>query len=164
MGYAVDAIFCAVVLILLAVFVLYLSGVKPYVAMSGSMEPAIHTGSVCFVDTKASYEDVSVNDIIAYETSSGTLVTHRVVAITEDGLETKGDANDVSDGITTTPENFFGMTLFAVPGIGFAIVWLRQPSHIAAVAIAAVILVAMTVVYGIVTRKDPEELEAQDRG
>ena len=33
-------------------------------------------------------------------------VTHRVKAVTREGIETKGDANDHSDGISVNPENF----------------------------------------------------------
>ena len=84
--------------------VLMLLGFRPYIVLSGSMEPALHVG-----------------DIIAYEAGNGALVTHRVITITAQGMETKGDANEVSDGITTTKENFHGKTIGSIPGIGYIV-------------------------------------------
>ena len=97
---------------------------------------------MCIVDTNAEYEDIQVKDVISYYKPGGTLVTHRVIDITEDGMETKGDNNDVSDGISTTSENFHGKTLFSIPYIGYVIKWVQQPQNIAIVVviIAAVIL------------------------
>lgn len=94
-------------------------GIRPYVVLSGSMEPTIHTGSMCFVNTNKNYKDVKEKDIIAFESASGQMVTHRAINITEEGIETKGDNNDVSDGITTTEKNFKGLTLFSIPYLGY---------------------------------------------
>ena len=113
-----------------AVMALYLFGVRPYITMSGSMEPVIQTGSICFVDTNAEYSDVGYWDLVAYRAPTGTLVTHRVVSVTEEGLETKGDANGISDGISVTPDNFHGKTLFSVPYVGYAVKYLQQPKVI----------------------------------
>lgn len=101
--------------------VLMLLGFRPYIVLSGSMEPALHVGSICMVNTKAEYDDIHVGDIIAYEAGNGALVTHRVITITAQGMETKGDANEVSDGITTTKENFHGKTIGSIPGIGYIV-------------------------------------------
>lgn len=105
--------------------VLFLVGVKPYVVLSGSMEPSIKTGSICFVDERASYEKVHTGDMIAFQLKTGNMVTHRVISVTEMGLETKGDANDFSDGITTTKTNFKGKTIFSVPYLGYFSTYLR---------------------------------------
>ena len=106
-------------LVLIAYVVLFVNGIKPYIVLSGSMEPNIHTGSVCFVDTNVKYEDILVNDVIAFETKTNALVTHRVINITSHGFETKGDNNNSSDGISTTQSNFRGQTLFSIPYLGY---------------------------------------------
>ena len=106
---------------LIAAMFAWCLGVRPYVVLSGSMEPQIHTGSICIINTRASYEDVEAGDVIAYETVSGMMVTHRAVRVTKTGIETKGDANDVSDGITTTKDNFKGKTIFTIPCVGYLI-------------------------------------------
>ena len=102
-----------------------LTGVVPYVVLSGSMEPQIRTGSVCFVNTKASFEEIKAGDVIAFETVNGTLVTHRVIKIKDGAMETKGDANQVTDGFTTTKENFRGKSVFSIPCAGYVISWLQ---------------------------------------
>ena len=40
--------------------VLFLFGIQPYVVESGSMEPTIHTGSLCFIDKKANYDNMQM--------------------------------------------------------------------------------------------------------
>ena len=50
-------------------------------------------------------------DIIAYKLNNGTMVTHRVVNVTENGLETKGDNNKVLDGVITTKKNYVGKNI-----------------------------------------------------
>ena len=107
------------ILFILAFFVLFAMGMRPYVIVSGSMEPTIQTGSVCFVDETVTYEEVQENDIIAYEAANGSYVTHRAIDITESGIETQGDNNDVSDGVSTTEENFIGLTKFSIPYLGY---------------------------------------------
>ena len=122
-----NVLFYSVMAVVLAVLVMFLCGVKPFITMSGSMEPNIHTGSMCFVNTRAEYSSTKVGDVIAFEVPTGGLVTHRVISISEEGLETKGDANDVSDGISTSEGNFYGKTLFSVPYVGYAVKYLQQP-------------------------------------
>lgn len=103
-----NTIFYCAFAIIMVVLLITVCGIKPYITMSGSMEPNVKTGSICFVNTNADYDDILVGDVIAFETPTGGMVTHRVISITEEGMETQGDANDVSDGISTTRENFAG--------------------------------------------------------
>ncbi len=124
--HTIDIVCGAVLAVVIAVLVLYILGIRPYVVMSGSMEPSIHTGSVCFVNTRVDYDKVEPGDVIAFQTAIGTMVTHRVVAVTGEGMETKGDANDVSDGVSTTPVNFSGKTLFSIPYLGQVIIFFRK--------------------------------------
>jgi len=93
----------------------------PYIVLSGSMEPSIRTGSLCVVDTGVPFEQIKSGDVIAFETGTGQLVTHRVVSFVDGAIETKGDANTVTDGFTTTIDNYRGKTLFSIPGLGYVI-------------------------------------------
>lgn len=143
----VNLIFYPVFIMVLVVAILFACGIKPYITMSGSMEPAIHTGSICFVNTKADYAEIEEGDVIAYRTAVGGLVTHRVIGVTEDGLETMGDNNEVSDGVSTTAENFHGKTLFSVPYVGYALRTLQNPRNFAILAVVVVLLV----IYGLLS-------------
>ena len=63
-----DAICIGILLLLLIVGALYMWGVKPFLMITGSMEPNIPVGSICFIDTNYDYEKIRVNDIIMYQT------------------------------------------------------------------------------------------------
>ena len=100
---------------------LYVIGIEPFVVESGSMEPSIHVGSLCFINKHYDYEKINENDVIAFEISSRIKVTHRVINKTEDGLQTKGDANETEDGIITTKDNYIGKSMFSIPKVGFLV-------------------------------------------
>ena len=87
------------------------------VVQSGSMEPRIPVGSLAVADMHCDYGSIEKGDIIIFQAGEGR-VMHRVYAVTEEGLETKGDANEVTDGITTTRENLVGRVVFHVPYLG----------------------------------------------
>lgn len=109
-----------------------LFGIKPFVVLSGSMEPTVPTGSVVFVDTRD--RDVSEGDIITYSLAvsedEGVYVTHRVHAITEDGLiQTKGDNNEDPDGYLE-PEGVTGTVSFHLPYLGYALDLLQGTGYV----------------------------------
>ena len=98
--------------------ILFCIGIQPYVVESGSMQPDIPTGSLCFINKKAKYENMKVGDIIAFKINSNAFATHRIVSITNEGFETKGDANNVIDNIITTKDNYIGQNIFSIPYVG----------------------------------------------
>lgn len=136
--------FLTVIIIIGSIFIiLFAVGIQPYVVESGSMEPEIKTGSVCFINKKSVYEDMHVGDIIAFELPGGKFATHRITQITENGFITKGDANGNVDSITTTKDNFIGKNLFSIPHTGFLIKKLQSKSgRIIFITIIIVLLVA----------------------
>lgn len=97
-----------------------LFGIKPFVVQSSSMEPTISTGSVVFVDTKDT--DVEVDDIITFSLAvsedKGVYVTHRVYAVNNGLIQTKGDNNDNADG-WLKPSAVTGTYLLHIPALGF---------------------------------------------
>ncbi len=101
--------------------ILYVCGIVPYVVLSGSMEPTIETGSLCFINKYADIEDIKEKDIIAFKMNNGTLVTHRVVEITDSGIVTKGDNNEDADSNKVKKENFVGKNLFWIPKVGYMV-------------------------------------------
>ena len=100
---------------------LYLFGITPYVVLSGSMEPTIKTGSLCFINKNVKFNDIKEKDIIGFEAGESTLVTHRVVSKSLNGLTTKGDNNKDIDGGFVTNRNYVGKNIFWIPKIGYAV-------------------------------------------
>jgi len=117
-----------------AVFVVpRLMGVMPYIVLSASMDPTMPAGSVAFINQKD--RDVDIGDIITYklgddasvgtgngkmtQAESGTLVTHRLMDFTSDGMIiTKGDNNDVADISPIYPSQVVGTYIFHIPRLG----------------------------------------------
>ncbi|HEY7525511.1 MAG TPA: signal peptidase I [Candidatus Limnocylindria bacterium] len=101
----------------------------PYEALvvrSGSMAPTIATGSVTIVDRAA--QTPEVGDIVSFRTADGSLVTHRVVGITDAGFLTRGDANPSNDWAPRPPRSVYGTVLVSLPVLGYFIHTLEQPA------------------------------------
>lgn len=129
---------------------IFISGVRPTVILSGSMEPELMTGCVAFVNQRIDYKDVAVGDIIQFQTETGVSCIHRVINITEAGIETKGDNNENSDGITTIEQNFQGKVIFNIPKIGKVVESVKTPAGIG-------LIVAIFVVYTLLCKALEDE-------
>ena len=120
--------------------IMSLIGIKPYITISGSMEPNIMTGSICFVNTKEKYDNIKVDDVIAFKTNN-MLITHRVLNVSPDGIQTKGDNNEEPDNIITDKTNFVGKTLFSIPLIGYIVMFFKTPIGLSVIGAILLILV-----------------------
>lgn len=109
-------ILSAVILIMAAAAMLL--QIKPVVVMSGSMEPAIKTGSIAFIDLKD--RNIKEGDIIAFE-KAGMFITHRAIRRVDGGWVTKGDANFSEDPGAIDDKSIVGTTIFSIPGVGYVL-------------------------------------------
>jgi signal peptidase len=82
------------------------------------MAPEFHEGALCYIDKNYDVNNINVGDIIAYKLSNGTLVTHRVHAITDAGIITKGDANNNVDFAPITKEQIVGENVLQIEQLG----------------------------------------------
>ena len=107
-------------------------GYKPFIVLSGSMEPAIMTGDIVLTK-ETSPNNIAEDDIITFrvDKSSQTAVTHRVIEIkNEDGnisFMTKGDANIGVDANEVKVEMLEGKYLGRLGGIGNFAIFLQTP-------------------------------------
>lgn len=145
--YSIFGIFAALAVILLAVSVFPITGnYKIYVVQSGSMEPAIHTGSVVVVLPEKDYKE---GDIITFKSKGGKpeSVTHRIVKAESNGPEkiftTKGDANKSNDTDSVSSEKVIGKMLFTVPYFGYAVAAAKTKYGF----LALIIIPALLIVY-----------------
>ena len=116
----INIILTLFIIVGISVLIAYIIVIKPYVVMSGSMEPNIKVGSVSFVNTRYPYEKVQVGDIIAFKREA-IFATHRVVEITDEGFITKGDANNIADGKIVSQNEYVGKNILSIPKIGYII-------------------------------------------
>lgn len=135
----------------LGVFMLIprLAGYEPYIVLSGSMEPTIHTGALAFIDTKDT--EVEANDIIAFHESNGSVVTHRVMRLNDEGLyDTKGDANTVEDFNSVAQEQIIGTFAFSVPYAGYVLSEISGNTvNVAGFQISSAIILAISITVGL---------------
>lgn len=113
-----------ILIICICIISLIIAGFRPAIVMSGSMEPELHTGSVCIINQNADYEDMEAGDIIAFKRGE-IKVTHRIIKITDKGFYTKGDANISPDIGVVTKSDFIGETIFDVPYVGYAMYYIK---------------------------------------
>jgi signal peptidase len=125
----VFAIFLMAVLMIASIFPIT-GNYELRVVQSGSMEPAIKTGSVAVIKPS---DDYQVGDVITFGDvyKSETPITHRIVDIKV--IEgnyyyiTKGDANDDNDPKDVPKEDVIGKVLFSLPYAGYVVQEARKP-------------------------------------
>lgn len=112
----------AVILICLPLTVPRLMGYDVYTITSGSMEPAIPTGSLVYAK-EAETEQIVPGDVIVFlgGQGGGTVITHRVVENQKGDRTfiTKGDANEANDVLPIPYENLLGLVDRSVPMLGY---------------------------------------------
>ena len=102
---------------------------KIKVVKSGSMEPAIKTGSIVAIVPESTYK---VGDVITFGADTKTQIptTHRIVNISggpNPVYTTKGDANDAADQADTHLSDIHGRVIFTVPLLGYVLDFARRP-------------------------------------
>ena len=142
-------IMLAVILLCLALAAPRLAGIKTFVVISGSMEPAIPVGSMVYskeVDPKT----LETGDVIVFYSSNDVQggagagdvipVTHRVVLndTTNGEITTKGDANEKNDISKVAYLNVEGKVIFHIPQLGY--VAAPMSSLMGKIALALIIL------------------------
>jgi signal peptidase len=122
-------------------------GLDGMIVLTGSMEPALRTGGVAFVEPVPA-EQVRRGDIVTFTRSgTGQQLTHRVVEVVQkaDGphFRTKGDANDAVDSWVVGPGQVVGKVRWALPSFGgvASLVVTHRPVLGEVIAVAALVLV-----------------------
>ena len=103
---------------------------KVMTVLSGSMEPALHTGSIVVVKPAEHYD---IGDIITFGPAAKTKTptTHRIhdIQVIEGKASyiTKGDANNTPDAKEVLERDILGKVLFSVPFVGYAVDAAQKP-------------------------------------
>ena len=136
------------VLLAVALVGVRLVGLKPFVVLSGSMEPRYHVGSLIYVKS-VDYKTLQVGDDITYMLDEDTVVTHRIIEVLQDENEpdtlryfTQGIANDIPDAVSVHYKNIIGKPVFSIPYLGYVSNYIQNPpgTYIAIAAGAILIL------------------------
>lgn len=89
------------------------------IVLSGSMEPKIKMGSVVVIKPS---QDLKTGDVITFKNPKDpkTTITHRISAINNGVIQTKGDANNAPDNWEVTENQVLGKVVTSVPYLGYA--------------------------------------------
>jgi signal peptidase len=104
---------------------------RPLVVLSGSMEPALHTGDVSVVRSIAP-PDARPGDIVTFRDPDNTdrLITHRVRTMHVQGdavvFRTRGDANNVSEHWRVPASGEIGRVIYSIPKLGWVLSYARS--------------------------------------
>jgi len=135
-------------------------GYKPFIVLSGSMEPVIMTGDL-IVTKEIVPENIAVGDVISFRVDQDVVVSHRVTEIqTEGGLSflTKGDANTGMDATNVLAENIEGVYIWRVAGLGKFAMFLQTPIGMLLFVVSPLCLF---IIYDIVSRSRRNKKKSQ---
>ena len=124
-----------------------LAGHPVLVIRGGSMQPAIPLGALIVLE-KGVPADLRVGDVISFEATNGTTVTHRVTRLASLGstpyFGTKGDANADPDPVITPIGAIIGRVAFSLPGAGYLATLLGVPVGVAAIFLVCASLLTLS--------------------
>jgi signal peptidase len=134
------------------------SGYRLYIVHTGSMAPAVMAGDVV-LDGPAT-GTYHPGEIITFRHSAWTtdIVTHRVTDLRGGVIHTKGDANRTADVWDIRPNQVQGVYVMRLPRLGYLMVFLRQPTGIAAVVAGGL---ALMLLWGLLNPKSGKEEQAR---
>ena len=161
---------CVVLAVLLAVLLVgaRIVGLRVFTVLSGSMEPAYHTGALIYVK-KVDPAEIQAGQVITFMLDETTVATHRVVGVVPDEddpatlrFRTKGDANDVEDGSLVHYKNVIGTPVFTIPYLGYVADYIQHPPGMY-VAISAGAVLLLLVFLPDIFSDDPAKEESKKK-
>ncbi|MEX0918238.1 MAG: signal peptidase I [Candidatus Paceibacterota bacterium] len=128
-----------------------------HIVESGSMEPAIKTGSVIAIIPRDSY---NTGDVVLFEGTSinPQPTTHRIVGREDDSFVTKGDANEEPDYRRIREDEIVGQVFLDVPYAGFAARFFASPTGKATLMVLGIMLVTSVFIpWGRIVRREDQK-------
>lgn len=151
-----ELLLIGVILICIPLTLPRLFGYEVYSVVSGSMEPAIPTGSLVYIK-EAEPETIEEKEVIAFYSPSNedAIITHRVVTnkVVSGEFETKGDANQANDPQPVPYANLVGRVTLSIPIAGKLLAGIvTTEGKIMIVAVVAVSVI-LQIIAGMISKK-----------
>lgn len=138
------------------------AGVLPLIVLSDSMYPVIQSGDLIICHTEEP-ENIQVGDVIAFFDPAGngtTIVTHRVIEVTENGWRTKGDNNNAEDRLTVPADKLVAVYEGTrLPGLGNVALFMQSTTGLIVCVVCPILLL---VGYDMIRRRQYEKANKQD--
>ena len=146
-----------------------LVGMQVFTVLSGSMEPAYHTGSLIYVKDVDPFE-IKEGQVITFMISEDTVATHRVVGIVPDEDEpgtirfrTKGDANNAEDGTLVHYKNIIGTPVLTIPELGYLASYIQNPPGKYLAISAGAILLMLVFIPDLFTKEEEKPTKGRKK-
>lgn len=131
-------------------------GYKPFIVLSGSMEPTIMTGDLVIIQ-KCNVNELKEGDIIAFR-SGNSVITHRILKSTiENGQKmfiTKGDNNNTEDRNPVALSDVEGIYTTRIPKLGNFAMFLQT-------TVGSVLFISIPFILFIITDVNQRRKEAK---
>ncbi len=144
-------------------------GLQLFTVLSGSMEPAYHTGSLIYVKKVDPYA-IEPGQVITFMLDENTVATHRVVGVVPDEedssvirFRTKGDANETEDGGLVHYKNVIGTPVFTIPLLGYVASYIQHPPGMYVAIAAGAVLLMLTFLPDIFAPEEKSETESEEK-
>lgn len=108
-------------------------GLEGKIILSGSMEPALQTGGMAFMERVDDPAAIEAGDIITFRSQKDPtrLISHRVTNVLDDAeglrFETKGDNSPAPDQTPVPAANLVGIVRYDLPYLGYVAERMRDP-------------------------------------
>jgi signal peptidase len=104
-------------------------GYKPFIVLTGSMEPAFSSGDLVIVK-EVEANNLQLDDIIAFR-EGNAVITHRIIEFEQNGSSyrfiTKGDNNNIEDRRPVNVEQLEGQYIFRIRNLGNFAMFMQTP-------------------------------------
>jgi signal peptidase I len=127
------------------------------VITSGSMAPSIAPGDVVVASPSDGHGLAPGTVVVFHDAAWPGLVTHRIVAVNDDGTyQTRGDANESNDSTPVSPDQVVGAGKILIPLAGLPALWLRNGAWAAfGMWVAGMVLALWSARFALLDRYDP---------
>lgn len=130
-------------------------GMKPYIVLSGSMEPNIKTGSMAYIDIRQDPYSMHTGDIITYQLNDSS-ITHRIIDETVTTVITKGDANEEPDYSPVSRQDILGKFLFSIPYLGYLYSYISTPLFFPVLVALFAVELIISFIYQFFSKKEEQ--------
>lgn len=130
--------------------VVKLGGYGFLIVLTESMEPTIFPQEFILIKELNNYE---LNDVVTYQSLDGTLITHRILQIDQDGFIAKGDKNQVTDARIAL-ETIQGKVVFHSLSLGIFVI-----RYLKIIAIFCLTILGMLILRKLIKEKRSEKEE-----
>lgn len=140
----------------------------PLIVLTDSMYPNIKSGDLIICE-KAAIEDIKEKSVISFfdpESTSGSVVTHRINKIEKDektgkiSFRTQGDNNDLEDRISVPEENVIGVwNNTRIAGLGRVILFTQS---VPGLILCLLIPIMAVVLYELIKRRISDKEKEDD--